>query len=58
MQLFFFFQFGFVFFCHTNVGEKAARKMLVKLTGLSFTTILRAPILYFAKNILEQTTSR
>jgi len=24
-------QFGFVIFCHKNIGSKAARKMLVKL---------------------------
>jgi len=35
------FQFGFVFFCRKYFGEKAAGKMLVKLTpgGISTTSL-------------------
>jgi hypothetical protein len=45
-------QFGFVIFQHKNIGAKAGRKMLMKLTpGVNFINILRP---HFSYRSLEQ----
>jgi len=36
----------FVLFWQKNIGKKAARKMLVKMTGLNFINVLRAAFSY------------